>query len=257
MTGDGNYVISGSHDTGRIITQWIVKMDDNGNVLWEKTFGGTNYGEVGKAIATRDGGVLFTGSGDTQSGTVADKPTATHDTWVVKMNDTGAIEWKKYIGGQGLEKGVAVLQLSDGSYVATGYTESRDLFPHLNGLANLYLLHLDENGNELSKNIIGEMGWEEPWDMLEEPNGNILIVGEAGPASAEEKVHDAAIWEVTKDGDLVSAKYYGFPNDSDFATSLLQLADNQYAFFGITRSVFTDSAGDRQWAGWYFPFEVK
>lgn len=90
-----------------------------------------------------------------------------------------------------------------------------------------------------------------------EPNGNILIVGEAGPASAEEKVHDAAIWEVTKDGDVISAKYYGFPNDSDFATSLLQLADNQYAFFGITRSVFTDSAGDRQWAGWYFPFEVK
>jgi hypothetical protein len=257
MTSDGNYILSGSHDTGAIITQWIMKMDDNGNVLWEKTFGGTNYGYVGKAIATRDGGALFTGSGDTQSGTVADKPTATHDTWVVKMNDTGAVEWKKYLGGQGVEKAVGIWQLADGSYVATGYTQSRDLFPDLNGLANLYMLHLDENGNEISRKIIGKMGWEEPWDMLEEPNGNMLIVGEAGPASAEEKVHDAAIWEVTKDGDLVSAKYYGLPSDSDFATSLLQLADNQYAFFGITRSVFTDTAGDRQWGGWYFPFEVK
>jgi len=70
---------------------WVVKIDENGELLWEKTFGGENKDVFNTVIREIDNYMI---TGITTSGKDAS------DGWVVKIDENGELLWEKTFGGE-------------------------------------------------------------------------------------------------------------------------------------------------------------
>ena len=142
---------------------WIVVLDMQGNLVWEKNFGGSNLDwQVTSVIETSDGSFLV--GGESVSQPVGNK-TATGcgtnwDIWCVKMDSSGNIIWDKSYGGDNIED-FRSLTLSGNKIYLSGASQSpiscnKTLQNH--GMINttdFWLLTIDENGDILSENVYG------------------------------------------------------------------------------------------------------
>ncbi|MDX5443418.1 MAG: T9SS type A sorting domain-containing protein [Hymenobacteraceae bacterium] len=158
-TSDGGYIIGG-HTTGsgRDKSQpskgyadfWILKLDSNGNKVWDKTIGGPSTDGLSSIKQTIDGG--YVACGISYSGIGGDKTEASRgfdDFWIVKLDVNGNIQWDKTIGGNDLDQPYQILQLSDGSYLVGGVSTSDPgadkTDPHL-GFGEYWLVKLTAGG---------------------------------------------------------------------------------------------------------------
>ena len=93
---------------------WVLKLNNAGDVVWEKTFGGIGY-DFGKAVVqTKDNGYLITG--DTYS-----SGTGGQNILMIKLDTTGSIVWQKVYEGRDYdEAGNLVEESIDGSYIVPG-----------------------------------------------------------------------------------------------------------------------------------------
>jgi hypothetical protein len=76
---------------------WVVKLDSQGDLVFEKSLGGSKDEQLNSAIQTHDGGYLLIGSTESNDGNV----TGNHggsDSWIVKLDSSGFIEWQKCFG---------------------------------------------------------------------------------------------------------------------------------------------------------------
>jgi gliding motility-associated-like protein len=105
---------------------WIVKLDLNGKIIWQKCYGGSNY-DVAKYIQnTADGGYIFIGASISTDGDITCNA-GTRDLLVIKINSAGILQWQKTIGGVDFDEGVCVQPLQNGSYIVAGNTSSSDI----------------------------------------------------------------------------------------------------------------------------------
>jgi hypothetical protein len=79
---------------------WIVKLDFNGIIEWQKSFGGTKDDYGRQIINTSDGNYIFTAHTYSIDGDVIFNH-GNSDAWVVKINPFGEIIWQKSLGGGG------------------------------------------------------------------------------------------------------------------------------------------------------------
>ena len=105
---------------------WIVKIDSNGAIQWEKCYGGFANEYAQSIRQTFDGGYIIAGSSDTPDssyfGSNGDV-TGNHgcyDWWIVKLNDTGAIQWEECIGGTLCDYSYDIEQTNDSGYIVAG-----------------------------------------------------------------------------------------------------------------------------------------
>ena len=106
---------------------WILRLDGNGNLLWEKCFGGTGSEEGMSLVQTADGGFVFTGCIESSDGDAANRVHYGEDEiWLVKIDSSGIIEWKKILGGSHVDFANRVIHTFDNGYALIGWTESND-----------------------------------------------------------------------------------------------------------------------------------
>ncbi|MCG2762512.1 MAG: hypothetical protein L6253_04945 [Candidatus Atribacteria bacterium] len=87
QTDDGGYALAGytwSKGAGRY-DAWVIKLDENGEMAWDKTFGGSQNDEIFSGIKTTDGGYAVCGY--TES-----KGAGRYDAWVIKLDEKGNLE---------------------------------------------------------------------------------------------------------------------------------------------------------------------
>lgn len=134
---DGSYIVAGyatSSDgdvTGGVKGKsdyWIVDLDTNGNINWQRTYGGSDEDEAGNIIQTSDGGYLVAGSSASSDGDVSGHHGAVGqaDIWLLKLTATGDISWQKSYGGTLAEDHASVQQTLDGGYIFNAETSSTD-----------------------------------------------------------------------------------------------------------------------------------
>jgi hypothetical protein len=128
---DGNYLVIGDTRSSNIdVSQnngaadvWIIKISPEGSLIWEKTLGGSSF-DVGRYISkTQDDGFLIAGNSRSSDG-VLDINNGQNDALVMKINNSGYLEWQKTIGGTEVDFFNGVEELIDGSIVAVGDSSS-------------------------------------------------------------------------------------------------------------------------------------
>src|SRR5207253_1126853 len=118
---DGN--VSGNH--GGDYDGWVVKLSANGNLLWQKCYGGS--GDDQFFAVTKGSGNTFLASGWTTSNDAdVNGNHGGQDGWVIKSNNNGNILWSKCIGGSAYDDIWGINKVAGNSYVATGSTASND-----------------------------------------------------------------------------------------------------------------------------------
>ncbi|HXS36366.1 MAG TPA: T9SS type A sorting domain-containing protein [Flavipsychrobacter sp.] len=138
QTIDGNYVVAGytGSNDGQVtgnhgwFDYWIVKFNDTGNILWQKCYGGSSMDQAVAIRQTSDSGYIVSGTSTSDDSEVTghhESPgVLSHDYWVVKLNDTGKLEWENSFGGVGIEVNTDIQLTADSCYIMTGYTSEPD-----------------------------------------------------------------------------------------------------------------------------------
>jgi hypothetical protein len=121
QTNDGGYILAGSaesndgdvsHNKGSA-DLWIIKIDNLGNIVWEKTYGGRKAESAKKIINTQSGGYLAVGWTDSNDGDVSGQDIR-EDYWVINLDADGNIIWESAFGGNSGDYAESVCQTWDG-----------------------------------------------------------------------------------------------------------------------------------------------
>jgi len=107
----------------RIYCCWIVKLDNLGNLLWQKSLGGSEWDTAESIQQTTDGGFIVAGYSRSMDGDVAVN-NCLQDYWIVKLDNLGIILWQKSLGGSASDNAMSMQQTLDGGFIAAGYTRS-------------------------------------------------------------------------------------------------------------------------------------
>lgn len=209
QTQEGGFVVVGSRGPSNIDPSdvWVLKLDEKGDVTWQKTYG-DKHGDQGLCgRQTEDGGYIVGGWASplaSSSGT---------DAWVLKLDEKGEITWQKTYGG---DKGDAVndiQQTEDGGYVAAGSSSSFGS----GGLMGAWVLKLDGDGNidwqKLYRDGKGAHGYA-PSAVYEAEGGGYVVAGQRSTPGASGH-GEAWVLRLGGDGDVTWQGTYGGPyNDS-------------------------------------------
>ncbi|WP_036381172.1 hypothetical protein [Muricauda sp. MAR_2010_75] len=132
-TPDGAYAVLGhTFSTDTDVSKnhgesdvWLIKIDDNGNLLWEKTYGGTEFDDAKGLDLTLDGGFVIAGNSKSTDGDSTENQ-GENDLWFIKTDNEGNLTYQKSFGGSGLDFGFDVVHCEDGSVVMVGEAASSD-----------------------------------------------------------------------------------------------------------------------------------
>lgn len=127
FTYSNNGDVSGNHAILATDDFWIIKLNADGDKVWQKTLGGTSYDEAFSIVATNDKGYIIAGSSRSNDGDVSGNHGGSFtEAWLVKIDETGHMIWQKVLGGTGDDWGTKVISNNDGTYVMSGAAHSND-----------------------------------------------------------------------------------------------------------------------------------
>jgi hypothetical protein len=141
------------------IDVWLIKIDRNGNKVWDKTLGGSDDDFLGEIIITPDGSILV--AINTSSPISGDKTIPGFggtDCWVIKLNSSGQKVWDKVYGGTGFEDFYTGLVDKDGNYLFGGVSTSPvsgTKSEPSRGDNDGWLVKTDANGNKIWDKTLG------------------------------------------------------------------------------------------------------
>ncbi len=133
-SNDGNYIIVGDTRSNNIDVTlnngaadlWMIKISPSGELIWEHSFGGSNF-DVGRSVyKTTDGGFLISGSSRSTDGDTSNN-NGQNDAWVIKINSSGHLQWQKSIGGSQIDFAYDAVELNNGNIIVVGESSSSDL----------------------------------------------------------------------------------------------------------------------------------
>ena len=170
QTSDGGYINLGWTQSygscwGNV---WLIKTDTDGNELWNKTFGCSDFFDYGNSIQqTSDGGYIVTGD-RTYVYAIPDS-----DVWLIKTDADGNELWNKTFGGPISDNGRYVQQASDGGYIIAAQTTS-----YMSGGYDVWLIKTDADGNKLWNNVIGGPDNDYGNSIQQTSDGGYIVTGD-------------------------------------------------------------------------------
>lgn len=226
-TDDGGFIVtaptnsfgSGANDI------WVIKLDSDGDIQWEKTYGGSSADVPHSIQQTEDGGYIV--GGFTKS-----FGAGLQDFFVIKLDSSGAIEWQNAYGGAGNDVIRFIKQVSDGGYLAAGFTHS------FGSRGDIMLIKLDSDGNLEWNRHYGGSKFEEPSTILEVSDGYIILE-QSGSFSGST---DGWVFKVDFDGKILWQERVGGGSFDELSSAQLT-PDGGFVVAGETKS-FGISAED-------------
>ena len=168
-TSDNGYIIGGYSNSGISGNKtensygqndyWIIKLDFNRNIEWQKTIGGNNEDQCSSIYQTNDNGFIIGGSSNSDiSGNKTVPSKGSDDFWVMKLDMSGNILWQKSIGGINSDGISSIDKTLDGYFLLCGNSSSPisgDKTEYNRGLEDIWIVKIDENGTIIWDKTIG------------------------------------------------------------------------------------------------------
>jgi hypothetical protein len=227
LTSEAGYLFTGlTSSMGAGATDiYLVKTDNDGKELWAKTFGGKGEDMGRSVIQTFICDYLILG--ETNSSGAGD-----FDLYLLKVDGDGKELWAKTFGGPKPDYGSSVKEVKGGGFVLLGQTSSFGA-----GDSDLYLLKVDDSGNELWAKTFGEKGKEEGKSVVQtRRDGSLVLLGTTESYGAGKK--DMYLVKTDSDGNELWAKTFG-GKGNDEGWSVKQATYGGYLLTGKTESFGT------------------
>ena len=211
---------------------WVFKVDAEGELLWDRQFGGAATDWASALVATRDGGVAV-------AAYTQDESEGPYDFWVLKLDGEGTLQWQRRFGGKATDWSNAITATADDGLVVVGHTESSGA-----GGADFWVLKLDADGDLLWQRTFGGEKTDYASAVTTTRDGDLLVAGMTLSAGAG--AFDGQIIKLTDSGDVVWEKTFGGLGN-DWIRAIQQTQDDNYTVAG-----YTDSQGAGQNDVWLF-----
>jgi len=231
---------------------WIVKINSSGNIIWDKILGGTAGEVLWNGAATIDGGVVVTGETSSNDGNVSTSYGG-RDTWFVKLNFEGELEWDYTIGTDFFDIGQAIIQTSDGGYLAAsnsilleGGSGNITCIPHTYGWVEGVLAKLDSNLNIQWQRCYGGSNHDGIFGIIEIEDGYVFTGSTSsydGDVSGWHGESDAWIVKIDFEGNILWQNPLG-GSRSESGSNILQTTDGDLLSIVSTYSNNGDVSGN-------------
>ena len=235
---------------------WVVKLDKQGVIEWQKTYGG-RYADLLRSMEqTTDNGYILAGySNSPLSGDKTDGNKGVGDYWIVKIDDIGTIQWQKTYGADGDDQPYVIHQTIEGGYIVGGNSNSKNALTSLGGIVangtDFWVLKLDSEGG---------VTWSKTYDfgkvdiltsLVENKDHTYLIGGYAkaesrqstvgqvakmaGIGKDKEGINDYIALKIDENGEEFWNKTVGSSGE-DILRKLIETRDGGYLMAGTSNS---------------------
>ncbi len=266
-TSDGGFALLGYSSSSDLdVSQnagnkdfWIIKVDNSGNLQWQKSFGYSGLDAGKTLVQTNDNGYLITGVLDvTASGGQGNSRNSQRhaggDIWAIKLNSFGDKEWSKYYGGSFTDTPLGVVKTNDNGFIIVGSSDSDDVdISNNKGSYDFWVIKVSSTGNLVWEKNFGGSEIDEARAITATNDGNYIIVGDTRSSDKDVTNNNGAadLWmiKISPDGNLISQKTIG-ATGFDVARSISKTQDNGYLIAGSSRSSdgnFTNQGQNDAW----------
>jgi len=195
QTTDGGFIVAGySNSSDGDVTgnhgsydYWVIKINNLGQIVWQKSLGGSGDDEAMSMKYTSDRGCIISGESSSLDGNVSGNYGG-YDAWVVKLTETGNIAWSKCYGGTLDEYANSIQQTKEGGYIFEGYADFLDQggnLPNANNSwqvfgGNIWIVKLDTSGLIKWQQSVGvncNCEYSYPTEVLLTADGGYLVGG--------------------------------------------------------------------------------
>jgi|CXWL01.1.fsa_nt_gi hypothetical protein len=262
QTTDGGYIMAGysqSSANGDVtdvnhggingtLDFWIVKLDADRNLYWNKLLGGDGNEIVTSIQQTTDGGYIVAGySNSSANGDVTEINNGNYDYWIVKLDADRNITWNRLIGGSGTDQAQSIRQTIDGGYIVAGFSNSSNsgnVSEVNHGGYDYWIVKLDGSGNMIWDKLLGGNADEMAKQVIQGNDETFVVAGQS-TSSANGNVTgvnhggifpiDNWIVRLNTNGSILWNKLLG-GNGEDAAQSIQQTTDDGYIVAGYSTS---------------------
>lgn len=268
ITSDGNYLMAGSsnsqngdvngnHGSSDI---WLVKVDNSGNILWEKSYGGSNSELYGKIFEMPGNGYLLITSSSSMDENVGGN-NGSADYWIVKIDENGEIDWENNFGGSDYEVPVSAISTFTNEYIIVGYSDSNDGdVSNPKGNFDFWVIKIDSNGELMWEKSFGGNNRDEPIGIMRDhqEEDEFLVFGNSNSSNGDVSnplgANDGWVVKIDPDGNFIWDKSFG-GSGNDGITDFKLSQNNGYVYSGIyqdgqlSKSTIeeTDADGNEIW----------
>jgi hypothetical protein len=237
QTSDGGYAFAGyTGFSTEGSDYWLVKTDSNGNMEWDMTYalideemaqiGIGTYNRASSLVETSDGGYAVVG-------TTGCNILAGSDTWLIKTDKHGNVEWNQtYKNGRIL----AMIKTLDEGFAMAGDTRSYGAVEGVGG--DFWLLKTDVYGNVEWNQTYGGTGYDVASAIVKTVGGGFVVAGFTESFGAGAR--DFWLIKTNEFGIVEWNQTYGGKGYED-ANSLVQTSDGGYVLAGALNSIYASS----------------
>ena len=240
----------GQHDN------WVVRVDAQGNLLWEKSYGFLGHDHAYSILTTQDGGLLFNGFLDVTSSnglgsTAKGGKHGVGEFWVHKIDQAGNIQWRRYYGGTNNDRSYAAVETAAGDFVIVGTSESTDVdISSPRGDYDIWVIKIASNGNLLWERSFGGSNYDGSNAVWLDQKQNLHVLGNTFSTDHDisSPLGNSDFWLISMDqsGHLLTENTFG-GTDFDLGQDILVDENNRFWLTGYSRSDdidLTENQGD-------------
>ncbi len=208
------YVLATNMGTYQNYNMLVIRLDADGNTLWQKGMLGNRDDVLNDAVRSPDGGIVISGATNTYG---QDKNTSSltfKDVYITKLDSDGNLLWSKTFGtASTVDEGTTIINTQDGGYALTGRYIDRGAF-------QILLLKLDGEGElDFIRTYGDTLQRNYAYGILQNAEGEFLISG----STTLHKGHfndppDPCLLKISAEGDLIWARTY-IPQSNDHSDS--------------------------------------
>ncbi len=257
-TADGGYILCGtsySNISGNKTENsfgsgdyWVIKIDAQGNMQWQKTFGGDKYDVATNVAQTTDGGYFI--AGHSSSGRNGNKTTNTRgsdDIWIVRTDNLGNKLWDKTIGGNSIDATVTMQPTTDGGFIIGANSASGisgDKTEASKGSIDYWLVKVTADGITQWQKVVGGADADYITGVKQTSDGGYILLGFSlsqisGDKTEDRRGQDFDNWVVKLSADRTvewDKTIGGFVNDQAGLNSIIERNSSQYILASTSNS---------------------
>ena len=191
QTQEGGYIIGGystSPPSGNKTAEfygygdyWVVKLNEEGVIEWQRSYGGKQDDQLFDLKPTPDGGFIM--GGNSNSASYGEKQASNGegtDYWVLKLDNTGAVEWDTTLDFGQWDVMVSVLPNKAGEYLISGYSQNQQKEDYI-------LAKLNNQGQQVWDSVFGGEASDKLMGSIQSRDGGYVLAGTSNSPKSNDK----------------------------------------------------------------------